>query len=509
MADLRASGLGGVPKGATADRPSSPSVGDVFYNGDLGYMEMYTAQGWFAATPINPGIPTSVVATNSGSGRAFNNGRASVAFNVGTDGGLPTSFTVTSSPGSYTASGSNSPILVTGLQSNTAYTYTVTATNNFGTSLGSSASTAVTATTVPQAPSVSAAPGNAQAILTITPGATGGSAITGYTIVSSPVTTTQTTSNTTYTFTGLTNDTSYTFTATATNSNGTSTASSVSSSVTPTAFAAAEALVVAGGGGGGALGAGGGGGGVIDFTSVTFTSGTQYNILVGGAGTGSSSNATQGGNSSCANLSATLTAVGGGRGGSYVGTPTGGAGGSGGGGCGGSASSGGSNTSGQGQLGGNNNTNDGTYIDGAGGGGYSSAGGDTTKGTGGAGGQGYLLTSPLTSFAAFSGMTRLSSGGGGGSRQSTGGNFGLGGSGAGNGSTNGNTGGHATSFGSGGGGSGQVGPSQAYGSGGNGKDGVVVIKTLSTVSSTTGSPLLFTNSGFNYYVFTGTGSITF
>ena len=70
MADLRASGLGGVPKGITADRPSSPSVGDVFYNGDLGYMEMYTAQGWFAATPINPGIPTSVVATNSGSGRA-------------------------------------------------------------------------------------------------------------------------------------------------------------------------------------------------------------------------------------------------------------------------------------------------------------------------------------------------------------------------------------------------------------------------------------------------------
>ena len=67
MADLRASGLGGVPKGATADRPSSPSIGDVFYNGDLGYMEMYTAQGWFAATPINPGIPTSVVATNSGS----------------------------------------------------------------------------------------------------------------------------------------------------------------------------------------------------------------------------------------------------------------------------------------------------------------------------------------------------------------------------------------------------------------------------------------------------------
>ena len=36
MADLRASGLGGVPKGATADRPSPANVGDVFYNGTLG-----------------------------------------------------------------------------------------------------------------------------------------------------------------------------------------------------------------------------------------------------------------------------------------------------------------------------------------------------------------------------------------------------------------------------------------------------------------------------------------
>ena len=54
------------------------------------------------------------------------------------------------------------------------------------------------------------------------PGATGGSAITEYSIVSSPATTTQTTSNTTYTFTGLTNGTDYTFTATAINANGSS-----------------------------------------------------------------------------------------------------------------------------------------------------------------------------------------------------------------------------------------------------------------------------------------------
>ena len=66
MADLRASGLGGVPKGATADRPSSPSIGDVFYNGTLGYLEIYTAFGWFAASTIAPQPPLSVVGTNVG-----------------------------------------------------------------------------------------------------------------------------------------------------------------------------------------------------------------------------------------------------------------------------------------------------------------------------------------------------------------------------------------------------------------------------------------------------------
>ena len=57
MADLRASGLGGVPKGATADRPSSPSIGDVFYNGTLGCLEIYTSQGW-VANSAPPAIPT-------------------------------------------------------------------------------------------------------------------------------------------------------------------------------------------------------------------------------------------------------------------------------------------------------------------------------------------------------------------------------------------------------------------------------------------------------------------
>ena len=148
---------------------------------------------------------------------------------------------LTTSPSTF--SGGTSPITVTGLASSTQYTYTVTATSPYGTSSASSASTGVTATTVPAAPSLSgAAIDSTSASITITPGATGGSAITGYSIISSPTTTTQTTSSSPYTFTGLTEGTAYTFTATATNSNGTSAASSASNSVTPSALGDFEAI---------------------------------------------------------------------------------------------------------------------------------------------------------------------------------------------------------------------------------------------------------------------------
>jgi hypothetical protein len=80
-----------------------------------------------------PSAPVSVSATNVGTSRAFNNGAATVSFTAGSSNGAPiTSFTVTSSPGGYTATGASSPLTVAGLQSNTAYTFTVTATNGVG-----------------------------------------------------------------------------------------------------------------------------------------------------------------------------------------------------------------------------------------------------------------------------------------------------------------------------------------------------------------------------------------
>jgi Fibronectin type III domain len=224
-------------KGSTASRPSSPALGDLYFNTDYNYFEQYTALGWFPIAAA-PGTPTGVTATNQGSGRAYNNGQMSVAFTPNTSAGYPSSFIVTPSPSTSptTFTGTSSPVTVTGLASSTQYTYTVVATSAYGTSAASSTSSGVTATTVPQAPTLTAVAGNTDATITITPGATGGSAITQYLITSNPATTTQTTSSTTYTFTGLTNGTAYTFTATATNANGTSTASAASNSITPTAI---------------------------------------------------------------------------------------------------------------------------------------------------------------------------------------------------------------------------------------------------------------------------------
>lgn len=90
------------------------------------------------------------------------------------------------------------------------------------------------------APSTMAAPtasaGNATATVTLVAPSDGGSAITGYTVVSSPaggVDSNAGSTSLTHNITGLTNGVAYTFTATATNNVGTSSASPASNSVTP------------------------------------------------------------------------------------------------------------------------------------------------------------------------------------------------------------------------------------------------------------------------------------
>jgi len=86
-----------------------------------------------------PGVPTAVTA-------AAGNGQVTVTFTPPvSNGGAPiTGYTVTSSPGGITATGTGSAITVTGLTNGTAYTFTVTATNAVGTSAVSTTSDMVT-----------------------------------------------------------------------------------------------------------------------------------------------------------------------------------------------------------------------------------------------------------------------------------------------------------------------------------------------------------------------------
>jgi uncharacterized protein (TIGR02145 family) len=174
--------------------------------------------------------PTNVVA-------AAGNAQATVTFTAPGGGAVVTGYTVTSTPGNITANGSASPITVTGLTNGTAYTFTVIATNANGNSPASTASNSVTPSSVPGAPTIgTATAGNAQTIVAFTaPASNGGSAITGYTVTSTPGGITATGPVSPITVTGLTNGTAYTFTVVATNANGNSLPSSASNSVTPTA----------------------------------------------------------------------------------------------------------------------------------------------------------------------------------------------------------------------------------------------------------------------------------
>jgi hypothetical protein len=194
-----------------------------------------------------PNAPTIGTATDIGTARAYNNGAATVTFTAPAwTGGLPiTGYTVTSNPGSYTGTGASSPITVAGLQSATAYTFTARATNAVGQSSASAASNSITATTVPQAPTIgTATDGGTGSTVSVafTAGATGGKTVTTYTATSSPGGLTGTSASSPITVSGLTAGTAYTFTVTATNANGTSTASAASNSVTPAVPSSYESI---------------------------------------------------------------------------------------------------------------------------------------------------------------------------------------------------------------------------------------------------------------------------
>lgn len=191
-----------------------------------------------------PGSPTGVTATPG-------NAAATVNWTppTSTGYGAITNYTVTSSPGGITATASASATSATvvGLTNGTAYTFSVTAANPAGTGPPSAPSNSV----IPQAgvpgipTNVSAAPANTRANVSWTPPAnSGGSAITLYTVTSTPgnVTATAGGSASTAVVTGLTNGVSYTFTVTASNASGAGIPSSPSNAVVPASVPGAPTI---------------------------------------------------------------------------------------------------------------------------------------------------------------------------------------------------------------------------------------------------------------------------
>ena len=264
---------------------------------------------------------------------------------------------------------------------------------------------------------------------------------------------------------------------------------------------AVEYLVVAGGGGAG--GAGGGGGGLLQGLLPIIT-GQSYTVTVGSGGNGganeSTTPATQGGNS----LLGSITAIGGGKGGTWYSSSQnavalGGSGGSGGGSAGqytySSYVAGAQATGGQGNAGGSTIGSTGTPYYQAGGGGAGTVGlnanPSTNAGNGGAG-----------IASSISGTVTAYAGGGGGGRASGGTDANVGQGGAGGGGSAATTSSGTPSSGStnsGGGGGGTNGAA----TGGNGGSGIVIISypdTYNAPSALTGTYTASTS---------GSGSVAF
>ncbi len=541
MGDIRTTALGGTPYGESTGRPTNPQVGQTYYNGSNGLLEIYTATGWIALAGAPPAIPVSVVATNSPTNRAFNNGSASITFEGGVGGGIPGEYVVTSTPGNYYAVGQSSPITVTGLQSNTQYTFVVQARNNFGTSISSSPSSSITSTTVPSVPtSVIASDGkNGKMDITFTQPFDGGSSITNYKysldgvnyVAFSPAVTTNTAQ-----ITGLTNNNTYSIYLKAVNANGDSLPSNISNSVTITPASevtggllasdstyyyrifrssgtlsvtssplTSDIFLIGGGSGGGAGegsnafgggGGGGGAGGVVYLTNSFIPTGTTT-VTVGGGGNGvsspNSSSPTNGGSGTLSSVGSFQAAYPGGPGAGEENTSTS---------SGLFGSSGG--RGGDTNTAPNNNTVDQGFAGGAAGnrcgGGGGGAGGNGSVGStsgGGAGGQGTLaqaniLTAIASVMSTVSGWTsatssgRIAGGGGGGSGNGISNGGGAGG--AGGGGVGSNSNGSSSSNGSysggngventGSGGGAQSSGNAAGGTSGAGGSGLVVFRYL-------------------------------
>jgi hypothetical protein len=290
-------------------------------------------------------------------------------------------------------------------------------------------------------------------------------------------------------------------------------------------------VVVAGGGGGGigiaswtSSAGGGGAGGMLSGNDASLSAGVTYTITVGAGGAGgvasgiSGSNLTAPANGGVSSISGsgltTISATGGGRGGSSNAIGSG-SGGSGGGGSTNSTSvlAPSSGTAGQGNNGGS--AEGGSTYALAGGGGGAGASGQTANagGSGRAGNGGDGLLNPFPE-----GPTYLAGGGGGSGSNNPfapngGGGVGGGGFGAFGNFNIGSTSGSGTSGTGGGGGGlhGGGGSSVITNDAGSGGSGVVILRFDASLTpvTVTGSPTITTVGAVKYYRWNGNGSIRF
>jgi FkbM family methyltransferase len=148
----------GIPSGNTASRPTSPVIGDTYYNGTLGILEMYTGSDWIAASSP-PAKPTIATPTDASTADAYTStaGKLSVVFTEGASGGIATQFNAYTTAGSFSAFNSTSAVTITGLTPGTPYAVYGNTQNTFGTSINTGNSSSVTPTTLPEVPTIGTA----------------------------------------------------------------------------------------------------------------------------------------------------------------------------------------------------------------------------------------------------------------------------------------------------------------------------------------------------------------